>query len=778
MADQTDAKEREESPLLHHDSAVAHVTGKAVYIDDMDFRGMLYGLVVYSKIAKGTIRSIETDEALSLKGVIRILTAKDIPGVNQMGPVIHDELCLAIDRVEFIGQAIALIAAENEHVAYEAAKLISVEIDSEDAITTLEEAIEADNLITTPKKIITGNIEQGFKDSDFIIEGSLKTGAQEHWYLETQAAVCVPGEGTEIKVFSSTQHPSETQAIVAEVLGLSRKDVMVETRRLGGGFGGKETQANHVAAWAALMAYSTHRPVKMSLFRDDDQIMTGKRHRFLSNYKVGFSKDGQLQSLDAELNSDVGAASDLSVAILERALFHIDNAYFIPNLRVVGKAYKTNLPSNTAFRGFGGPQGMAVIEEVIDRIARFLKKDTLEIRKLNFYRESPFDITHYGQKVENNRLSVIYDKLIQSSDYLLRKSEIDQFNEKHRFYKKGIALTPVKFGISFTASFLNQAGALVNIYQDGTVLVSHGGTEMGQGLNTKILAIASQELGISSKHIKIHSTNTSVIPNTSATAASSGSDLNGMAVRNAIQTIKLRLTQEICKVLSPDTHSEPEDFIFRDDHIHHISNPERKIKFTEVIQKAYMNRISLSSTGYYSTPDVYYDREIGKGHPFYYFAFGMAVSEVTIDTLTGESKLNRVDILHDAGSSLNEKIDLGQVYGALIQGLGWITTEEIKWNKEGKLLTYSPDTYKIPTIGDIPKIFNVELLKGYAQPGTIGNSKAVGEPPFMLAFSVWMAIKYAVSAVANHQFDPDIPIPATAEAILLGIEKISKNLKI
>jgi len=778
MGNQDQLKGDQKERLLKHDSATAHVTGKAVYIDDMDQPGLLFGLPFYSRIASGKIRSINTEQALSVKGVAKILTAKDIPGINQMGPVIHDEPCLANGKVDFIGQVVALIAAENEDAANKAARLIEIVIEKaeEPPVTTLEEAIHKNTLISHPRKIETGNIEKAFRDSECILEGSLKTGAQEHWYLETQAALAVPGEGNEMKVYSSTQHPSETQAIVAEVLGWQRKDVVVETRRLGGGFGGKETQANHVAAWAALLAWATGRPVKISLFRDDDQIITGKRHRFLSFYKAGFTNEGKLIALDVELNSDAGAATDLSLAILERALFHIDNAYYIPNLRVIGKAYRTNLPSNTAFRGFGGPQGMAVIEEIIDRIARFLKKDPLEIRRMNFYRVAPFNITHYDQEVENNRLSVIIEKITESSDYFSRKQEIDRFNAIHPYHKKGIALTPVKFGISFTTSFLNQAGALVNIYQDGTVLISHGGTEMGQGLYTKMLGIACNELGIPAEDVKIHPTNTSIIPNTSATAASSGSDLNGMAVRNAIQTIKDRLLPGIIKELSLPETITLNDLVFDSGHISLKNIPENRISFRKIISSAYLNRISLSATGYYSTPGIHFDREKGKGHPFFYFTFGMAVSEVTIDVLTGETTLNRVDILHDVGSSLNEKIDLGQVIGGFVQGLGWITTEEVKWSENGKLLNYSPDTYKIPSIGNIPPVFNVELLKGYAQPDTIGNSKAVGEPPFMLAFSVWMAIKYAVASTGNHQFDPDLAIPATHEGVLVAIQKIKETI--
>jgi len=766
---------------LKHDSAIRHVTGQSVYVNDMDVSQLqLTGRIVNSPLAHARIKSVDLTEALKVNGIIAILTYKDIPGANQMGPVVHDEPCLAENEVTFIGQAIALIAAENEEAAVYAEKLIRIDFEELEAVTCLAEAIQQNLLIAPPRRIIRGNAEEALKIAQFTMDGNLETGAQEHWYLETQSALAVPGEGKEMLIYASSQNPAETQTIIAEVLGISKNEVDVEVRRMGGAFGGKETQGNHVAAWAALLANATKRAVKIHLFRDDDQKITGKRHRFISNYSVGFDAKGKITAYKVELNSDAGSSTDLSMAILERALFHAENAYFIPDISITGKAFKTNLPSNTAFRGFGGPQGMAVIENVIDRIARLLKVDPAEIRKANFYGIDQENETPYGKLIVNNRLPVIYDRLMVSSEYLIRRKGISEFNQLNEFTKRGLALTPVKFGISFTTSFLNQAGALVNIYKDGTVQVNHGGTEMGQGLYVKILGVAASELGISPEFIKISATSTSKVPNTSATAASSGSDLNGMAVKNAMDILKSRLAIVAIANLeiSGIKNIQADQIVFKNDHVFAVDFPEQKITFPKLVQSAYLNQVSLSSTGFYKTPGIHFDRETGKGNPFYYFAYGMAVSEVRVDVLTGEYKLLRSDILHDVGDSLNEDIDIGQIEGGFIQGVGWCTTEEIKWDKKGNLLTHSPDTYKIPTVNDIPQVFNVELLRDFPNEGTIRKSKAVGEPPLMLAFSVWLAIKDAISAVGNHQFEPQFSLPATAEVVLMSIEDISKKSKV
>jgi len=759
-----------------HDSAIKHVTGESVFVEDIltDDR-LLIGEVVYSTHPHARIKKIDISDALKVGGIRTILLAKDIPGKNQMGPVIHDEPCLADKEVTFIGQAIALIAAENEECAQKAKNLIKIEYEPLDAILDLETAIKKNNLLVPQEKIERGDVTNSFKNATYILRGILKTGAQEHWYLETHSALAIPGEGREIVVHASSQHPSETQSIIAEVLGLSKNEVEVEVRRIGGAFGGKETQGNHVAAWAALLSQATDSPVRIHLFRDEDQTITGKRHRFLSEYEIGFNDQGQILAWKVILNADGGSSTDLSMAIMMRAMLHAENSYFIPDVSITGKIYKTNLPSNTAFRGFGGPQGMAVIENAIDRISRYLNKDAVEIRSLNFYRQEVNNITPYGQKVENNHLSLMYDKLVRSSNYKERRKEITKFNRENEFYKKGIALTPVKFGISFTTSFLNQAGALVNIYTDGTVLVNHGGTEMGQGLHTKILQIACSELGVSPGKVKVNATNTSKVPNTSATAASSGSDMNGMAVKNAIDTLKSRIIQVVTEEFEkryPDKKTRSENLVFEDNFIFDREDPACRIAFKEVIPIAYLKRISLSSTGFYRTPGVYFDKKAGQGHPFHYYAFGMAVSEVSIDTLTGAYTLLRTDIIQDAGDSINEGIDTGQVTGGFVMGTGWCTMEEIKWDSDGNLMTFSPDTYKIPTVNDIPADFRVELLKDVPNPGTIRGSKAVGEPPFMLAFSVWLAIKDAISAVANHETEPEFSLPATYEVILQSVEKL------
>ena len=764
-----------------HDSATKHVSGKSVYIDDMLVNSqLLIGHVVYSKHAHAKIKSLDISKAKLLKGVHAVLCYEDIPGHNQMGPVVHDEPCLASSEIHCVGQAIVLVAAVSKDVAIEAEKLISIEYEMLEPVLDLPSAIEKNSLLAPPRTMQRGDAVSALKKSPHVIKGELKTGAQEHWYLETQSCLCIPGEHKEINVFSSTQHPSETQAIVAEVLGISKNEVVVETRRMGGAFGGKETQANHTAAWTALLCHHTKRPVKISLFRDDDQKITGKRHRFLINYEAGFDNEGKLLAVQFELNADAGCTTDLSMAILERAMLHADNSYYVPDMHVTGKAYRTNLPSNTAFRGFGGPQGMAVIETVIDRIARYLKKDAAEIRHRNFYGTDKNNITHYGQEVELNRLYTLHDQLIQSSEYKKRRQEIDSFNASNEFYKKGIAMTPVKFGISFTTSFLNQAGALVNIYKDGTVLVNHGGTEMGQGLNTKIQQIASAELGVSLYKIKVNATNTSKVPNTSATAASAGTDLNGMAVKNAIEKLKNRIAKQMAIEFSkqrPEKQTTPDKIIFENDAIIDSFYPHRKIAFDEAMTLCHLNQISLSATGFYKTPDIGWDKVKGWGRPFNYYAFGMAVSEVLINTLTGYHKIIRTDILHDVGDSINPGIDLGQVEGGYIQGVGWCTTEEIKWDDKGNLLNHSPDTYKIPSVQDIPGDFRVKLLQNAPNPNAVRKSKAVAEPPLMLAFSTWLAIKDAVSAVGNHQYEPKFELPATNEVILLSVEDIRKKIK-
>lgn len=772
--------ETEKDKRVPHESAAKHVSGESVYVDDILVNELLLvGRVVYSPHAHAKIKSFDLTGARKVPGVHAVLSHEDIPGHNQMGPVVKDEPCLASGEVQCVGQGMFLIAAEREDQCREAEKLIKVDYEVLTPILTLEEAIQTENLLGPPRTITRGDVEGALAAAPHRFTGELRTGAQEHWYLESQVCLCIPGEGREMNVFSSTQHPSETQALIAEVLGIGRNEVVVEVKRMGGAFGGKETQANHTACWTALLCNAAKRPVKIRLFRDDDMKITGKRHRYLSKYEVGFDNEGNVLSVKIELNSDGGCATDLSFAILERAMLHVDNAYYIPNLSVVGKVYKTNLPSNTAFRGFGGPQGTAVIETVMDRVARFLKIDAAEIRYKNFYGLTSRNVTHYGEVVEDNRLHTIYDQLMQSSEYARRRIEVEAFNGQHEFEKKGLAITPVKFGISFTTTFLNQAGALVNIYTDGTIIVNHGGTEMGQGLHTKMQQVAATEFGVGLDRVKVNATNTSKVPNTSATAASAGADLNGMAVKNAIDILKGRIADTMAQVFTeqnPEAPTLPRSIKFHDDYIVDADHPDRRMAFPAAMPLMQQRQVSLSSTGFYRTPNIGWKKEKGFGKPFHYYAFGMCVSEVLVDVLTGRHTILRTDILHDVGDSLNPGIDLGQVEGGYIQGVGWCTTEEIKWDEKGNLMTHSPDTYKIPGVQDIPRDFRTALLEGVPNPNTIRRSKAVAEPPFMLALSTWLAIKDAISAVGGHIIEPEFSLPATIEVIVLSAHKLKERL--
>jgi xanthine dehydrogenase molybdopterin binding subunit len=765
-----------------HESAGLHVTGEAVYIDDIaPPSGLLVGRVHFSPHARARIRRIDLDAARALPGVHAVICHRDIPGENQMGPVIRDEVCLAAGEVQCIGQAVALIAAEDDGTARRAESLLGIDYEPLEPVLDIETAIQRNSLLGPERTMRRGDPETALRSASHVIRGELRTGAQEHWYLESQACLCVPGERREITAFSSTQHPSETQATIAEVLGLRKHDVVVEVRRLGGAFGGKETQANHVAAWAGLLCAATRRPVKIRLFRDDDMIMTGKRHRFLIRYQAGFDDNGLLLGVKFELNSDGGIASDLSFAIMERAMLHADSAYYVPHVSVVARVWRTNLPSNTAMRGFGGPQAMAAMETVIDRMARELRIDAVEIRKRNFYGTVDRNVTHYGQIVENNRLHILYDRLFVSSKYEARRMDVDAFNAGHEFVKRGLALTPVKFGISFTTTSLNKAGALVHIYRDGSILVNHGGTEMGQGLHTKIRQIAASEFGVGSDAVRVGATNTSYVPNTSATAASSGTDLNGAAVREAITTLKSRIASSLAgyfnadpSILAPrsDQLTVSGDIEFADGFIFDRQHTSRRISFAGAIDLMIVRQVSLSETGYYAVPRIGWDKEKGRGRPFNYYAFGMGVTEVELDILTGAHTILRADILYDAGDSLNPAIDIGQIEGGYVQGLGWCTTEEILWDGKGNLMTHSPDTYKIPAVRDVPADFRVALLEGHPNPNAIHGSKAVAEPPFMLALSAWLAIKDAVSAVGGHRTEPDFQIPATNEVIALSAARL------
>jgi len=761
---------------IFHESAAYQLTGEAVYVDDIQQQNVLVGHIVQSPIAKGRMVSFDLSEAEKVDGVKAILTYKDIPGDNNLGAIVHDEQALSEGEICFIGQALFLIAAETKLQAIAAEKLIKLELEEETPIVTIQQAMAADSKINPTRVMKTGDTEKAFLTAEHILTGELTIGGQEHWYLETQACLCIPGEGNEIKVISSTQNPTEVQLMVAENLAIPFHQVEVEVRRLGGGFGGKETNPHHVAVWAALLATKCKMPVKIKLTRDEDQLITGKRHPYFITYKVAYTGAGIIQAIEMNLNSNGGHARDLSMAILERSMLHAENSYFIENMTINATAWRTNLASNTAFRGFGAPQSMAAMENIIEEIAQNLKIDAAEIRFKNFYGINERNTTPYKQVVKNNRLFMIKDELLPSSDYFARKKEIENFNANNKYVKKGIALNPVKFGISFTATFLNQAGALVNIYTDGTILVNHGGVEMGQGLNTKIQQIAALKMGVSIDKVKVNATNTSKVPNTSPTAASSGSDLNGAAVKNAVIKLKTRMQESIAAYFSEQNpekvKSEPKNIVFRNNLVFDWTNEEREISFAQASEICRFRQVSLSATGFYKTPDIFFDRTTESGNAFHYFAFGMAVSEVSLDVLTGEITLERTDILHDVGESINPNIDIGQIEGGFVQGLGWLTTEEMKYTEKGKLLNYSPDTYKIPGVRNIPKDFRVKLLENAPNPNTIRKSKAVGEPPFMLAISVWLAVKNAISAVAGNKMKVNLPIPATNENILLSIEKL------
>ena len=764
------------SPLhqnAFHESAIKHVSGQSIYVDDLPKpQGLLVAHVYFSPYARARILSYDLTKAKAISGVKAILTAKDIPGHNDIAPFTKDEPLLAEDEVFTEGQAIFLIVAENASICREASKAIQIEFEKKEPILSIQEAIQAQSFHTTPHIIQRGiHIETALESADFRFQGKVINGGQDHFYLETQCALAIPQEDECFLVYSSTQHPSEVQAKVAEILDIGRHQVVVESGRMGGGFGGKETQAAHYGALASLGAYHTGRPVKLWLNRDQDMVMTGKRHPFFSSFDAGFSKDGKIVAIEVKTYSNGGWACDLSGAILDRCMFHLDGSYWIPNLRFEGRVCKTNLPSNTAFRGFGGPQGALIIEEILNQASDHLGLDPTEMKFLNFY--EPFDpnqavegqksITPYGQIVKNNRLHRIYEELMTSSHYQVRKAEIDQWNATHRYLKKGIAFQPVKFGISFTNSMLNQAGALVLIYADGTIQLNHGGTEMGQGLYLKMLVICAHELGVPMSKIRHMKTATDKVPNTSATAASSGADLNGQAVKHACDQLKERLKPLACKMLGIN-QDDASKIIFENQLIFHQSNPHHSIRFEQLIGQAYVEQISLSAVGYYRTPNIHYDRNAGKGKPFHYFAFGGSVTEVEVNVLTGEHRVLRADILHDAGHSLVPNIDIGQVQGAYIQGLGWLTREELYWNQDGILKTHSPDTYKIPTLGDAPLHFHVRLLDVTENvDDTIHGSKAVGEPPFLHGIGVLGAIRHAIGGRV------ELGVPATPEAVLKAL---------
>jgi xanthine dehydrogenase large subunit len=752
---------------ISHESATQHVTGAALYTEDLAgrFSNILHAWPVMSEHAHGRVLALHVEEALRVEGVVTVLTRGDVPGENDTGAAHHDEP-LFPDEALYLGQPLAWVLGSTVAQARRGAGLVRVEYEVLPAILDIDDARKEEGFHTGPLVIVRGDPEQALLGSAHRLEGSLHMGAQEHFYLETQAAIAFTDESGHLMVHSSTQHPAETQEICARVLGLKKNEVVCQSLRMGGAFGGKEVQANPYAAVAAIGTAKTGRPVSVRLDRQRDMVLTGKRHPFLGEYVVGFDADGRIEALRVELYSNGGYSLDLSEPVMYRAMFHIDNAYYLPNVSVVGRVCRTNLPSSTAFRGFGGPQGMLVIEEVLDRIARHLGMPPHVVRERNFYSDG--QKAHYGQVIKDaGRIRSIWDELCRDSEFDSRLNDAAAFNAASPHKKRGIAITPVKFGISFTTAFFNQAGALVLVDKDGSVQVNHGGTEMGQGLHTKIQQIAADALGLPLAAVRIMPTRTDKVPNTSATAASSGSDLNGAAVKAACDQIRERLTEVAGRMLD----AAPKDVVFSDGEVFAAGAPNQRIPFAQLTGRAYLDRVPLFSTGYYRTPNITFDAEKGKGKPFHYYAYGAAVAEVEVDGFTGMYRMVRADILHDCGESLSPLVDRGQVEGGYIQGLGWLTCEEVVWDDEGRLGTRGASTYKLPTLAECPEEFHVRLLPKAADPDVIHGSKAVGEPPFMLAISVREALRQAISSFGKAEA-VELASPATPEAVFWAIERV------
>jgi xanthine dehydrogenase large subunit len=778
---------------LPHDSAVSHVSGKSEYIDDRPLvQGELHLDVFYSPFAKAKIKKLNLENAKSAPGVRGVFTAKDLHH-NQWGTIFQDQPLLAEEITQFAGEAIAIIAADSLHEARSARNLIEATFEELTPILSIDAAKKAKSYIGTERSIERGEVEANLKSAPHKLEKQIVIHGADHFYLESQAAVAYPQEDGNIEVHSSAQHPTEVQHVVAHALGLSYHQVVCIVKRMGGAFGGKESQAAPFAAYAALVAQKLGRAARIILTKDDDMIMTGKRNPFQNDYRVGFDDQGKILALDVRLYSDGGAYADLSTSIMERAMLHTDNAYFIPHMKVTGQVCRTNFHPHTAFRGFGGPKGVATIERIIEEIAHALKKDPLEIRKLNCYREGS-DITHYGQKVENNLLPELFDTLEKDCDYKARRQAIEAHNKTNTKTLRGLSLTPVKFGISFTTRFLNQANALVIVHRDGTVQVSTGATEMGQGVNARIATIVAEELGLPRDQVRVMATSTEKNGNTSPTAASSGTDLNGAAAQIAAKKIKTRLAEIASKLfdlpearwaknaaglgteseLTADSGSSfgvefKDGFAF--------DAKKRKIKFADLVNEAYLNRISLSEYAHYRFPNLDFNKITGKGRAFLYYTQGTAASEVEIDAYTGEVKVRRVDILMDLGRPINEGLDIGQVSGAFIQGMGWVTTEKLHYDKNGMLKSHSPSTYKIPNVQDTPRVFNMRLIDNPHNTVNVKATKAVGEPPLLLSISVWTAIHDALKGLPQYKSEyPKMELPATQEEIFraLNPELIAK----
>ncbi|MEW2915224.1 xanthine dehydrogenase molybdopterin binding subunit [Leisingera sp. JC11] len=752
-----------------HDSAIKHVTGRAEYTDDIaEPYGTLHAYLGVSTVAHANIKGIDLSAVRAAPGVVDVLTADDVPGVNDISPTgKHDEPVFPTEKVEFHGQPMFAVIAETRDAARRAAELAQVDYEVlPHSLDPVAAQLAGYPMVTDPLKLERGDVEAGRKDAPHRIQAQMTVGGQDHMYLEGHIAFAVPGEDEDVTVHCSTQHPSEAQHMVAHVLGVANNAVTVNVRRMGGGFGGKESQMNLFCAVAAIAAKKHNRPVKIRPDRDQDMTATGKRHDFVIDYDVAFDDAGRIQAVEGGFAARCGYSSDLSGPVTDRALFHADNAYFYPNVLLKSRPMKTNTVSNTAFRGFGGPQGVVAAERMIEEIAYALGKDPLDVRKVNFYGEEGRDLTPYHQKVEDNILDRLITELEENAEYRKRREEIIAFNKESKIIKKGIALTPVKFGISFTATWYNQAGSLIHVYNDGSIHLNHGGTEMGQGLNTKVAQVVADAFQVDFERIKITKTTTEKVPNTSATAASSGSDLNGMAALDAAEQIIARLTKFAA-----------EKYEVSEAEVEFLPNRVRVggevIPFDKLVKEAYMARVHLSAAGFYKTPEIHWDRAAGKGQPFFYYAYGASCSEVSVDTLTGEYRVERTDILHDVGRSLNPILDKGQVEGAFIQGMGWLTTEELWWDGEGRLRTHAPSTYKIPLASDRPRIFNTRLAEwSVNKKRTIKRSKAVGEPPFMLGISVFEALSMAVASTADYKVCPRLDAPATPERVLMAIETL------
>ncbi len=756
-----------------HESAHLHVSGEAQYVDDLpELEDTLHAALGLSPVAHGRLTAIALDRLRALPGVVSVLTAADIPGPNDCGPVVHDDPILADGEVRYVGQPVYAVIAKTRLAARRAAALARevLAIEPLPAVLTHAKAHAEGHYVLPPMHLARSTHEGGalaaIAAAPHRLVGTLEVGGQEQFYLEGQISMAVPTEDRGMRVLCSTQHPSEMQHLVARCLGLRSHHVQVECRRMGGGFGGKESQSALFACVAAIAARRLGRPVKLRLDRDDDFLVTGRRHPFHYEYEVGYDDEGRVLGYALTMVSNAGHSTDLSGPVMARALCHVDNAYWLPDVALHGYSARTNTQSNTAFRGFGGPQGALATEYVLDTIARTLGRDPLDVRRANFYAADGSQRTPYGQPVADNVIHELVAELERDSNYRERITEIAAYNARSPVLKHGIALTPVKFGISFNLRHLNQAGALVHVYTDGSVLVNHGGTEMGQGLHTKVAQVVAHELGIAYERVRVSATDTTKVVNTSATAASSGSDLNGKAAQDAARQIRERLAAFAARRLGGDAQAVR----FANDR---VEANGRVLAFEDLVRQAYEDRVQLWSDGYYATPGLHWDAQAMQGRPFYYFAYGAAVSEVVVDTLTGESRLLRADLLHDVGRSLNPAVDIGQVEGAFIQGMGWLTMEELVWHPQtGLLMTHAPSTYKIPTANDCPPVFNVRLYDNANAEDAIHRSKAVGEPPLLLAFSVFFAIRDAVSAVGGHRIAPPLRAPATAEAVLDAIDAV------